>query len=101
MSAPARPARRPLSQPAHDAGTAKLMSGTQDEKAKGEAPAGGLPTDAEIEAAADRLGADWLRGSSRPHAAGPGRIVQNLARGRAHSVTVEVRRLPQGPAKPR
>ncbi len=83
------------------AAAGKLMADDRDGKAKGGAPASGLPTDEEIEAAADRLGADWLRGAARPHAAGASRIVQNLAHGRAHPVTVEIRRLPQRPAKPR
>ncbi|MGO8865761.1 MAG: hypothetical protein ACLQME_04585, partial [Alphaproteobacteria bacterium] len=56
------------------------------------APADPVPTDAEIEAAAERLGPGWLQGAPRPRAAGASLVVQSLARGRSHAVTVELKR---------
>ena len=59
--------------------------------------AGSIPTDAEIEAAAERLDPSWLKGPTRP-AAGQSnshRVVQSLPLGRAHSVAVEVKRPPK------
>ena len=79
----------------------ELMSKDRSDKKDGAQPAGTVPTDAEIDAATERLGADWLRTPARPHAAGSSQIVQNLARGRAHAVTVEVKRPPRQHADPR
>ncbi len=75
-------------------GIQKLMDKKEDSKRKGSvgAPADPVPTDAEIEAAAERLGPGWLQGAPRPRAAGASLVVQSLARGRSHAVTVEVKR---------
>jgi hypothetical protein len=77
------------------------MSKDPNDKKDGAAPASSVPTDAEIDAATERLGADWLRSPARPHAGGSSQIVQNLARGRAHAVTVEIKRPPRQHANPR
>jgi hypothetical protein len=68
-----------------------------------EAPVEAVPTDAEIEAAAERLDPNWLKGSSKPHATAPGGhlIVQNLPHGRAHAVSVEIKRAPKRRSEPR
>jgi hypothetical protein len=68
-----------------------------------EAPIEAVPTDAEIEAAAERLDPNWLKGSSRQHATAPGGhlIVQNLPHGRAHAVSVEIKRAPKRRSEPR
>jgi len=75
-------------------GIQKLMDKEEDSKRKRSvaAPADPVPTDAEIEAAAERLGPGWLQGAPRPRAAGASLVVQSLARGRSHAVTVEVKR---------
>lgn len=65
-----------------------------------EPPAASAPTDEEIEAAAGRLNPNWLRRDPQ-HGAGAGQIVQSLARGRAHAVTVEIKRPPRRPRSPR
>ena len=56
-----------------------------------------LPTDAEIEATAERLGANWLKGPSRATAGASSfhQVVQNLPLGRAHAVSVEIKRPPK------
>ena len=54
-----------------------------------------VPTDAEIEAAAERLGPRWLETAARLKAGSVSRIVQSLAHGRSHAVTVEVKRAPR------
>ncbi|MFI5022051.1 MAG: hypothetical protein ACHQRJ_10430 [Alphaproteobacteria bacterium] len=77
------------------------MHKDQDIKATGEAAAGSLPTEAEIEVAAERLGLNWLRGSSRAFGGGASQIVQSLAHGRAHAVSVEIKRPPRRRADPR
>ena len=77
------------------------MSKNRNDKKDGAIPAGTVPTDAEIDAATERLGADWLRSPARTHTAGSSQIVQNLARGRAHAVTVEIKRPPRQHADPR
>lgn len=76
-------------------GIQKPMDKEQDSKRKKisvAAPTDPVPTDAEIEAAAERLGPGWLQGAPRPRAAGASLVVQSLARGRSHAVTVELKR---------
>jgi hypothetical protein len=60
-------------------------------------PTESLPTDAEIEATAERLGTNWLKGPTRTTAGASSfhQIVQNLPLGRAHAVSVEVKRPPK------
>jgi hypothetical protein len=79
----------------------EMMRKGQDSEAAGPPSAGSLPTDAEIEVAAERLGLNWLQGSSRPYGAGASQIVQSLAHGRAHAVSVEIKRPPRRRADPR
>jgi hypothetical protein len=66
-----------------------------DDKKNRRDQAGPAPTDAEIASEAERLGANWAAAAARPRAAGAGHILQNLAHGRSHVVTVEVKRTPR------
>lgn len=58
------------------------------------APANSVPTESEIEAATQRLSADWARPVARSSQGGSSHIVQSLSAGRTHAVTVEVKRQP-------
>lgn len=54
-----------------------------------------VPTDAEIEAAAQRLGSNWARSGARSPAGRAGQIRQSLAHGRSRTVAVEIKRPPR------
>jgi hypothetical protein len=49
-------------------------------------------TNAEIDAAAERLSRAWLHSTPRSHSPGPSQIQQSLARGRSHMVALEIRK---------
>jgi len=95
------PRERHGNSPSAGTSTAESTRKDRDIKPNGEAAAGSLPTDAEIEVAAERLGLNWLGGSSRAFGAGASKIVQSLAHGRAHAVSVEIKRPPRRRADPR
>jgi hypothetical protein len=59
-------------------------------------PAFPTATDAEIEAAARQLGLNGPHSASPQRKAGVGQILQSLARGRSHMVSVEIK-----PSSPR
>jgi hypothetical protein len=54
-------------------------------------PAFPTATDAEIEAAAKQLGLNGAYSASPQRNAGVGQILQSLARGRSHMVSVEIK----------
>ena len=60
-------------------------------------PPNPVPTDGDIDLAVERLNANWTQTSQRPRNSSGGHVVQTLARGRAHVVTVEVKRPPGRP----
>jgi len=64
------------------------------------APTYSVPTDSEIEAAAEKLRENWKNPSApkaHPRPAATSRTQQSLASGRTHAVTVEVKRTPRRP----
>jgi hypothetical protein len=50
-----------------------------------------IPTDAEIASAAKRLGLNSRRSTSPARKSGGGQVLQSLAHGRSHMVTVEIK----------
>jgi len=55
-------------------------------------PVNSTPTDAEIDAAAERLSLTWVHPTRRSHSTGTSQIQQSLARGRSHAVALEIKR---------
>jgi len=54
-----------------------------------------IPTNAEIEAAAERLSPTWVHSAPRSPTPGARQIHLSLARGRSHTVAVEIKRSPR------
>ena len=54
-----------------------------------------VPTDAEIDAAAERLSLTWVRPAPRSYTIGTSQIRQSLAHGRSHPVALEIKRSPR------
>jgi hypothetical protein len=52
-------------------------------------------TGAEIELAVERLSPNWIRAVPRQRTGGASHILQNLARGHAHAVVLEIKRSPR------
>jgi hypothetical protein len=55
-------------------------------------PADAAATNADIDAAAERLSRTWLYSTPRSHSSGTSQIQQSLARGRSHTVALEIKR---------
>ncbi len=64
-------------------------------------PAEPVPTDVEIDSAVERLSPEWARAVARPHNAGASHVIQRLAHGRSHAVTLEIKRSPRKPGRSR
>jgi len=55
-------------------------------------PADAAASNAEIDAAAERLSRTWLHSTPRSHSPGTSQIQQSLARGRSHMVALEIKK---------